>query len=239
MRSVFMYFLILFTFVTPLHAEIVTVSDGDFANWTFTSLASNNGSATGTVVGDGNPGVCVNITTETPDWGDIGWGIAMNEEFIWNPVERGPISSLRMEIDVKCLTITPHFTDGQGFHLVAFQDGRMYGAPISRDDSNEHVYWNEVCLTGQPESWNRFSLPAFSTDSFAEMTHADPGLWDFDSRPDFSTNGSPLRFGFAAANHISKTRIFLYDNWELTIVPEPSVLGLLCVGLLGLLIRRR
>jgi hypothetical protein len=181
-------------------AGSVTMTDGDFADSSLSTLTSNDGEAYIIIQGDGNPGSCLNVTTVTGDTKHA-WGIAVNNGFEWNPTTRGPLGSVEMSIDVNSISA---WGNGQEIHLVVLQDGRYFGAPIT------------TFYTGSLPRWERISLGPFGDQSFAEMIDADIRLWDPSLNPDFSNIGSPLLFGFGAENDRSGEYTQIYDNWEMT-----------------------
>ena len=210
--------------LTQAHAETLTVSDGDFENWTFTGLVSANAQGNASLVGGGNPGACIEVATYTPHFGDWGWGVAVKDDLTWDFAARGPIGAVRMDIDMNAVDSV---NQGQGLYIVVIQDGRMYGGPI------------EPSITGSDDFWHRLSVGPLPAESFAEVSHVEREQWNTDSHPDFSASGPEAQFGFIAGNHNSGVITHLYDNWQLTIVPEPGVFGLVFAGLLSLLTWRR
>lgn len=193
--------LILFTIATSnlCFGESVTVSDGDFGNWSFTQHSIPVGGTGEISVLDmgGNPDRCLTITTNTPS-SISACGRAVNDDFLWDPGTQGAISEVTMNIDTKSTG------SQQRVVIVAFQSGQYFKGP------------SPGAVTGFSQDWHTLNLHTFSEEDFT--------VWGGTSHPDFSENGDPIKFGFAGGNTSSGVVVQYYDNWEITIqtVPTPS-----------------
>ena len=186
---------------------LTTISDGDFAAWTYESLAAPGSSATATLVAsEGNPDAHIKMTTDT---GQAAFAVALNGTPSWTPATDGPIDSVQMALDVKSVS---GWGTGQHLELLVEQSGQLYAAPGSN------------FFTGSSTSWHTVAMPAYSAQSFKKVIGYDYTNWDDTVHPDFSSQGSELKFGFAAGNSNSWTYTQLYDNWTLDVtaaVPMP------------------
>jgi hypothetical protein len=183
-----------------LCCSAATFTDGDFANWSFSSLADPGSSATFSLVGNGNPGLCLQCTTVS----GLAYGIAVANWATWNPFSDGPISNVTMTIDVKSIS---GWGGGQGIKIVAIQGGKLYMAPITQS------------ATGSQTSWHAVSLTCGSSDFLYIW---GPWQYDFTAHPDFTATGGVVQFGFYAGNSSSGTYTQLYDNWYLTVIPAQA-----------------
>lgn len=217
--------LMLFAGARGVQAEIV-FSDGDFSpgDWYYKSWTRNG---TVTLVRDavsGNPGACVNITTDDIGWGGTNWAaveVCRNDVFTWNPATDGEILTVQMAIDTK------RFHDGaQYLNVIVEQGGKYYGAPLSPMSTGE-------------SNWHTLTLGPYSVSHFNNWAGPADEDWRPFDHPDFSPTGSALRFGFAAGcpYHGLSMRSHFYDNWSvsLDVVPEPSAALLLATGVGGIL----
>lgn len=107
--------------------ERMTITDGDFANGSFTQH-SNPVGGTGEISAldtGGNPGRCRTITTYMPTSPYTSTcGRAGNDEFVWAPATQGAIAEVAMNMDTK---ITG---SQQDVVIVAFQSGQYFaGSP--------------------------------------------------------------------------------------------------------------
>ena len=177
------------------------LQEGQFDNWSFTDLVSPGTSASATVAATGNPGKCVQVTTET---GQNAWAIALDSISTWDSMTSGALGNVQMSLDVRSVT---GWGEGQSLHLMAQQEGKLYAAP-----GDKHV-------TGSSTSWHRVNMSAYTASSFAEVKGPQHDQWDRASHPDFSSGGSEILFGFMAGNSNSDHYAQLYDNWSLTLTP--------------------
>jgi len=197
---VFCFFFVAVFSVSNCFGESVTVSDGDFIDWFFDYKADEDvGSAEVAVHTDGNPGRSLRVTTHTPSSPrNTAYGVAVKNDFVWNPATQGAITGISMSINYRSTRL-------QRVHCIIYQDGQYYQGPRPGP------------VTTGAEGWNWLTLNASSDSEFY--------LWDIDTpSPDFSENGSPIKFGFAAGQTSSGDKSVDYDNWEITIttMAQPS-----------------
>ena len=146
----------------------------------------------------------------------------ISNAFTYNPATFGDILTLDFAIDYK----TDGNTVGQGF-VVAQGANVWFGG------------YTGIATGG---SWSGRTSIAMVAADFQGFFGA--------TLPDFSANGAPITFGYNTANSSTVggyTTLSGYDNFSVTIthdsstalVPEPSVLALLALGLFGHARRRR
>ena len=191
-------------FISPA-TSAMTYFDGDFANWssTYTSDASGGNATVILEPSTGNPGAALKLTTYTSG-GQTAYGIAINENIVWT----GPITSISMTIDTQSIS---GWGDGQWVCMVVEQSGVFY--------------WANVAYTGPSTSWHTMGPKEWTEETFYEV-----GDSTYTEHPDFSGAGGPIKFGFAAGNTSSGTYSQRYDNWSITVIPEPMSLTVLCLG---------
>lgn len=213
--------------VTLSFAESITVSDGMFDGWTFTSLVadgapSNNYAVAEQITTDGTPAPAVLLTTYSYTNGYVVFGVALCSDFSWNPHTQGDITTVRMNLDDKFVYWSQGWEGQQALKIVAYQSGQYFFA--------------DGPLTPAGIGWQAVGTAAVSEGNFYLMDPAN--WWNTALHPDFSVTAAPLQFGFAAGNHISSTVTHYYDNWSLTLehgdpvsTPVPSTAILLGAGL--------
>ena len=109
-----------------------------------------------------------------------------------------------MDLDVRSVS---GWGAGQFVTVILQQSGKTYA-------------FRQAHLTTGPETaWRRFGYANLREQSFLEMAGPIPDSWISDSHPDFTPEGAPIKFGFAAGNGESGTYEQLYDNWSLRIGP--------------------
>lgn len=155
----------------------------------------------------------------------------------YNPSIAGPILGINFSFDLSLFAWD--VTAGIRYTPMMVQNGVYYILPTSPP--------YEVLVTDS--QWTHFSIPQVVESDFFVL--GDPlGL----GTPDFSANGSPIHFGYYAANaskqagsHFTVSGI---DNYTVsissspdpTLIPEPTTIVLMgfgLVGLLGVVIRQR
>ena len=207
-------------------AHSITLNDGDFTNWSFSQLSAAHPTQGSWGDMSASSGMITN-TTYTPS-GSTAGGVGVYNGFALDPSEYGGIIDVSMSIDWK--SGPGAFGAGQAIAIVIFQDDYFYGFHTG--------------TTGTSSSWTSYSsAPMDLTDSAFSWNSATGVVA---GSPDFSEDGSPIRFGFAGTNSNSGTLTNYYDNWSMTIntnsapVPEPATMFLFGSTLIGLVgIRRK
>ena len=105
--------------------DSVTVSDGDFSDWSFDYICFENeyGTANVDVVNtEGNPVPCLANTTHSggfPEYTTV-YGVAIKNDFVWDPATQGAITAITMNLDYRG-------TGGrQNVVIIVFQAGQYY-----------------------------------------------------------------------------------------------------------------
>jgi len=179
--------------------------DGEFLDWSSNSLAHAGSSATASfLAGEGNPGAHVEATTNTGPPHEGGWAFLrlINNDATWDPSTDGAIHSVSMGVDVKSIS---GWGEGQAIHVLIEQDGKNFIAPLT------------MPITGSQTNWHRVALGPYSAQDFILHNSREGNAA---VKPDFSRDGSPIRFGFSIFNYISRTYKQKYDNWSLTVRPK-------------------
>ena len=191
-----------------------TITDGDFSNW---GLSTIHVQAGGTVSierlpGGGNPDACLQITDDAQSYHV--YGVAIKDDFTWNPAVDGGFATVRMRLQSKPLA------GNTGFMLVLQQGGKYYGQLGAglENHSTDWASFETAYLSGsQLGEWGALQWTGQPCDA--------------SSNPNFSPAGAPIKFGFVASNSFSGYATELFDNWEIEInVPEPGALALLGMG---------
>ena len=170
-----------------------TVVDGDFANWTFSFLADQPGSATVSVVpAGGNPGAHLRIATD-PNTSGSARGLAIKEDF--STIEPLAGASWSLTFDVRKFA-TPVFPE-QSAHLLLRQGDTIYEIILAVIDAPDNA-WVSFGYSG-----------IFDPALFTKLTGTGP------LQPDF-TSGVPTFFGFGGGNG-AHDRTYDYDNFNLQI----------------------
>ena len=232
------YFLLFASSITA-HAETV-IFDGNFApaDWTNTVVIGDNpgiggtgpGTSTGSVTrqtSGGNLGAFQQSTLNLVV-GDVVFTYGLLTGFTHDPATAGAILDLNFSLD---LTNTSATVGGNsGWQLILEQDGNTY-------------YSTPAQFFPVFSDWTTYTLPGLTQADFDTDWTAPAGT----NQPDFSSAGSPIRFGYtiwAGVNGGTAVLVNGADNFSLRInaVPEPSsiVIGS-CAGLAGLALclRRR
>lgn len=221
---------VLFTAALPVRAS-VEFFDGDFnlADWQSTRYYwGNGGSITlSQVASGGNPGKFLEIDHYVQPAGadpSVVYGLHIPNGAAYTPSVQGEITAVDFSVNYKNLQTT---AAGIGFALALRQDGNIY-----------QVFQS---LSGTIPGWQGDAGFGLQASSFGLMTPISYSfIVDFAHNPDFSASGSPIEFGLATWRASPSTMVIEnvgFDNWSVTVVPEPTTFVMLALG--GLLVKRR
>jgi hypothetical protein len=214
----------------PAGASIITFSDNTFtpSDWSLTTQtkgAGGNASAVQQSSG-GNPGAYRQVTLNVIGSSDSEvYAFNLKNSATVTPATTGAIISLTYSEDRK--------TTGQEFGPAIEQGSNLYYA---YGGSGGTVGWQSTAMTFTAGATTNNLLTAFDTDVSSSV------------HPDFSANGAPMTFGFAAIDNStasSFTAVSGYDNWAIGVttnndsVPEPQNIGTLVFACWALLRRPR
>ncbi len=196
----------------------VTFSDAVFntSDWQLTIDQDGNGGSvsfsqesTG-----GNPDEHLRITdtvNAAPPYSRI-FGAFFHTSAIYIPQTQGKIVSLEYSEDS---VMFKGLGDGQGSGLALRQNGKLYYA----------YYPGSGLIYANQSSWTPHSFTSLQAENFGHWQNPDV-------HPDFSSEGSPIEFGFFRGNStpsFSYSIIAGIDNWSVTIHNEPLEAGSLQV----------
>jgi hypothetical protein len=196
-------------------------SDTEFhtADWFYEIGAWGGGSGFSTQeLTGGNPGAysLINLSMTA---GEGGVGLhAFKYSAVYNPATQGAIVSVAFSEDLRLVSgSVPGMSSGS----VLLQNGLRY------------YRW---CWETDSVSWTTRTASGVGSESYHIDGLQNDGINPL--HPDFSTNGSPITFGyFRNIQGIAGTNFFMtsgVDNWTTTVVsvPEPSTVGLLISSIL-------
>jgi hypothetical protein len=197
----------------------ISISDGDFTNWTLAS-SSNIWGLVVLQASGGNPGNMVQITTSTGDNGNPASDtvFATDNNFSTNSALSG---NFQLQVDV--LGGPNVFDESQELYLLVSQ--------ASGDPNNPLIYLDPLGSTGVNASWTTLTFNGvLDPSSFTRASFTGPAT------PDFS-GATVTSFGFAVFATKSATIVNNFDNFNLSAnqsaAPEPSTMILFgCGGLL-------
>jgi hypothetical protein len=183
--------------------------DGEFLSGTWSHVVLlEGGVGAGTVTrqtSGGNPGAFLEVSTQS-GWDLHMWVAMWKNDIYWDPSEYGPADSLGFMIDEKAIS---SFGSGQNIKLLVVQEGRYYLAPL--------VPWTTTSGTGT--TWETIIFDPVTEDDFGEIP---PLPYDPTGKPDFSSTGAPVYFGFAVGvSSVLDPRIHGYDNWTVWLYVPP------------------
>jgi len=210
---------------TPAVADVITYSDDTFnsADWGYSAYYVTGGAslaAIGQHLGIGNPAPSRQTYAVFGGPGILMVGNDLVSSMVDPAALPGPITSLDFQFDY-----LSQVNDGDsGYYSrispAVYQDGIFYTAGFP----SMHTYWETGVWTG---------LTAANLADVGGTLH-----------PDFSATGSPFYLGytnyFSSGTYGGSWSEFV-DNWSGSVnyVPEPTTLGLLALGGLTMLRRRR
>jgi hypothetical protein len=126
----------------------------------------------------------------------------LNNNAIYDPSAQGAIVSINYSADIIGFYYSPNFgVFGDG--ILIEQDGRLFRTVTQGNPFNN--------------LWQTKSFTGLTADNFTALD-------DLVSHPDFSSAGSPIKFGYIRANTIFTTPATLshgIDNWSVTISTVP------------------
>ena len=210
--------------VISFNSSAAIVADTEFndTDWSSTKVidttAGSSATSTNTQqLSGGNPGA---YRQTIHDWAVTVDGVNIEFAHLFTPTSYnlgslGAINALVFDMDAK-VDLAPQ-VNAIGFRFLVEQDGTFYAS-----DST-------AILVGT--GWNDIS---------ATLSEPDFVVLGGVGNPDFSTAGSPIRFGYVTRNGGSNTGRTLQsiggvDNWSVTVVPIPAAVWLFGSGLIGLI----
>ncbi len=221
-------------------AQATTYFDGVFNNSDWSLTVVTNATGTGStaqgfqVTTGGNPNEYREVrhqlfVTGSPYNGAV-FSLHLNNNAFYTPSTQGAISYIDYSEDsINFIPDTIVPGDGQSAGLLILQNGKYY-----RQQNPLLI----MPYSGY-STWTANPAPGLLAADFAEVTLA--GVVNPGSNPDFSATGSIMQLGFHRGNSGNsgyETDCGI-DNWYVNIVPEPASAGLLAMGGLLALRRRR
>lgn len=214
--------------------------DGVFNNsdWSLTVLTNATGTGSTAqgfqVLAGGNPNEYRRVrhqlvVTGQPFNGAV-HSLHLNNNAFYTPSTQGAISYIDYKEDsINFVPATVVPGNGQGSGLLILQSGKYY-----RQQNPLLV----MPYSGY-SNWTANPAPGLLAADFAEVTLA--GIVNGGSNPDFSAAGSIMQLGFYRGNsgNTGYNTDCGIDNWSVNIVPEPATMGLVALGALAALKRRR
>ena len=195
---------------TTVQAQPVTFADGEFnaADWTATLiLDTTGGGATFTALRQlqgGNPG---SFWRTMHQFGGVGGMVVAHARAgaVYDPRTQGPINTIDYSWDLIHLNSTG--TAQVAYRLLVFQNG---------------TYYNTTNDLSVAPAWVSFGRNGLQATNLVRIAGNGP------LRPDFSTNGAPIQFGFITANSSpNPTQVFRdhgLDNWKVDVFPGGPVI---------------
>ena len=209
-------FVFLFIACSNFSIAAVTFSDGTFspADWNLHVFEiGTGGSITMTQQPTGgNPGDCcrVYLTVGSHSVYSVLAGFYENVNAVYDPGTQGAITSIDYSEDGIMYT---GFGNGQTTGPALIQNGKVYY--YLNHDSHSGLYANS-------RTWSRISEVGATEADFVTFCEGFRCI-NWDDNPDFSENGSPIRFGFYRHDSLGPYVIDGgIDNWSLTIHQKPK-----------------
>ncbi|NEO54957.1 MAG: PEP-CTERM sorting domain-containing protein [Okeania sp. SIO3B5] len=227
-------------------AATIVFSDSTFndEDWKVTSFLRGNGRViTGNQITSGDNQFRQIINTSDSDPRMTSYTIGFHQQIgaVYNPQLQGAISSL--DYSENSILFGGYY-NGQTTGVALTQDGKVYAFGVGVTPERN---WTTKSVNNLQES--DFSLVGkVAQDLDLPSTVAPVDFGSGTERPDFSSTGTPIEFGFFRSNTTCPTcgsyRIVAgIDNWSVTIkteepekgsTPEPSsMLGLFALGGFG------
>ena len=152
--------------------------------------------------------------------------VHLNKAALWDPATNGAIDTIDHSEDARTVSTEANTFGGQAWFALE-QGGDIYIATIgpTRDPPSG----------GLPSPWIPRDRNDLTSGHFVQLltslTVADSGFWDGSKKPDFTSSGAPIKFGYArASSHTGdccSTRTTAIDNWKVTVHPvRPSLITL-------------
>lgn len=202
----------------PALAAGVAFQDDTFndADWTGIAYWDQGGTASLSALQVFEPGPNT-FRQVTHDYG-VGTVIFLHlaNDATYDPGTDGAIASVDFSYDLKAITGFPGCPDATAYDLQLVQDGRYYFYAPFQGYPTDLIF-------GCQTTWTSFAHTGAVAGDFVEVTTTE-AVWT--SHPDFSVNGSPIRFGFVTSNTISPntlphlTLVTGIDNWAVSVTPE-------------------
>ena len=142
----------------------------------------------------GNPGKYLRLTVAVGDRADVHL-VHLCQSALYSPSLQGPLASVDFSLDVRMAPETSGRGQNPSIVFVLVQDSTVF-----------ETLSKIATYTDQNRGWASVDLAALSSRHFVPLEF--PGSKPSLSSPDFSTNGSPMRFGF------SLRYIAFYNNPE-------------------------
>lgn len=213
-------------------ANLINLSDGDFnsADWQYSlvykapSYATISVGASQSLTG-GDPGAYYAMATGHSHLYSFGVALYQNTTISYDPTNDGAILQIDYSRDIYRSGGDITLWDG----LALWQNGMWFYSSLSTTLNSN---------TG----WQNYTINNLTANDFQILGGGIP-------RPDFSSSGSPIKFGFYRATSLNSFYggggiYHGVDNWSVQItnansssdpIPEPGTVGLLGLGLAGLI----
>jgi hypothetical protein len=229
--------------LTALPAQSVSYAQSTFvpAEWSFTTVSTQGPTTTSQelLAAGGNGGDYWRHTFALPVTGEATrYRVAnMNRTFLYNPAARGALESLTFSFDILGAS-------SSGYTVPYF------GVFVPTLRQNGQIFFSTTAFATPVSGWSSFSATLGGTSGWLDPNDQTSAL-----RPDFSSSGSEIVFGyiFSAGSACPETVCNAasieagLDNFGVTAtsatpvstVPEPSTYALMAAGLAGMLVMAR
>lgn len=221
-----------------VQAVPVAFSDGVFAPsaWSASTITNANGVGSVTTetqfLAGGNPGeyrrIELNLNAIAPGGGVF--SLNFNNGAFYDPATQGAVTAINYSEDARNFQPAAG-GDIQGGGLLIVQSGSIF------------IQRTPIFVVPNPAftDWASQSASLLASDLW-ELSPT--GLLDPSTNPDFSASGGVMQLGFwrggSSGNFVGTDfRDAGIDNWRVVIVPAPAGVGVLAVGSLSMMRRRR